>query len=165
MRVLAVIQRSAESLGRQIDDLLDIASIEAGRLALDPRPESPADIVARAVELSEAAARESRLELSIEVAPGLPLVCADAERVLQAIGNLVGNALKFTPPGGRVTMHAASGVRAVLFTVQDSGGASPPPTCRACSTASGRSVAIASDAAPGSVSPSSAVSSRATADV
>jgi signal transduction histidine kinase len=120
-RVLSVIQRSAESLGRQIDDLLDVASIESGHLALDTRPESAAEIVARAAELSEAAVREFSLQLDMDVAPGLPLVRADAERVIQALGNLVGNAVKFTPPGGRITMHAAPEQHGVLFTVQDSG--------------------------------------------
>lgn len=121
LRVVTVIQRSAETLGRQLDDLLDVASIESGHLALEPRPESVAELVARTVELSDAAARESRLELATEIAPDLPLVQADAERVVQALANLVGNALKFTPAGGRITMYAAPETHAVRFVVQDSG--------------------------------------------
>jgi signal transduction histidine kinase len=121
MRVLTVIQRSAESLGRQIDDLLDIASIEAGHLALEPRTESAGDLVSMAAELSDAAARECRLELTTDIAPDLPLVQADGQRVIQALGNLVGNALKFTPSGGRITMFAAAEARSVRFSVQDSG--------------------------------------------
>jgi PAS domain S-box-containing protein len=120
-RILGAIQRSAESTHRLIRDLSDLASIDAGRLAIEPSEEDPARIVEQSVEMFAAAARTFGVTLEARNAPALPVVLADAERLLQAIANLVGNALKFTNSGGRITLHAEPDPAGVRFVVEDTG--------------------------------------------
>ena len=119
--MLATIQRSTHWAQRLIQDLLDVSAIEAGGLSLRQRPEDPAILVTRAVLLHEELAAEREISLVAEVPDGLPRIDVDADRVVQALGNLIGNALKFTPNGGMVRVGAADeGDRVRLF-VSDSG--------------------------------------------
>lgn len=115
------IGRTAVRLDGLIQDLLDVSRIERGRVALELAPHPPAALLARAAEElgSLAAAHGVRLEVD----PGeAPPVRADAARVLQIVGNLVGNAVKFTPRGGSVTLAcAAEGDDRVRFSVADTG--------------------------------------------
>jgi signal transduction histidine kinase len=120
------IRRSAERMNRVIGDLLDVASIESGRLFVEPRREPVGALIAAAVAASQAQAREKSLNVEEHVAAGpLDAIC-DRERVLQVLGNLIGNAIKFTPDGGTVLVSAEGFDDEVLFTVRDSGvGVSP----------------------------------------
>jgi signal transduction histidine kinase len=102
-------------------DLLDVASIEAGRLAMEPRAESAGAIARAALETSADVAHERALRLESTVAADLPLVMADRERVLQVLGNLIGNAIKFTPAGGEVRLDVEADDGMVRFSVSDSG--------------------------------------------
>jgi PAS domain S-box-containing protein len=120
-RILEAIHHAAESTSRLIRDLMDVASIEAGRLALEPREEAPATILQQAVELFAAAALDRGVALQTSVEADLPPVRADAERVIQGLGNLVANALKFTGPGGRIILHAERDPEGVRFGVDDTG--------------------------------------------
>lgn len=107
-RQIEVILRSAEQMNRLIEDLLDVASLDAGRaLALDRRVEPVAPIVAEIAELFASAAAAKGIELETEVAESLPEVPLDRHRVLQVLSNLVGNAIQYTPAGGRVAVRAA----------------------------------------------------------
>ena len=114
--------RSAEAMDRMIQDLLDVARIEARQLRIETAPCAPADLVAEAVGLMERMAEERMIRL-ISVVEACPRVRADRDRVLQVFSNLVGNALKFTPPGGVVTVGAApeGDAGAVRFCVRDTG--------------------------------------------
>jgi signal transduction histidine kinase len=100
-----VVQRSAEWMEHIIRDLLDVTAIEAGRLAVDPAPVSLGEVLDRARELHAPLAAEKGVAFDVAMDDGTVLLMADAGRVLQALGNLVGNALKFTPSGGRVTVR------------------------------------------------------------
>jgi signal transduction histidine kinase len=109
-----------------IQDLLDVAKLEAGRLGIDPRPIEVAPVIAEAIDMLQPIAVEKSIRLDVVVADGLPTITADAGRVLQVLSNLVGNAVKFTPAGGRVTIrveHVAGNVR---FCVADTGAGIPP---------------------------------------
>jgi signal transduction histidine kinase len=125
-RHVEAIRRSAERMNRLIGDLLDVASIESGRLFVEPRREPVRSIVAEAI----AASQDQAVEKSLRVEQALPndqleAVC-DRDRVLQVLGNLIGNAIKFTPEGGRVKVSAEASEDEVLFTVKDTGiGVSP----------------------------------------
>ena len=88
-----------------IRDLLDVTAIEAGRLAVDPAPVSLGEVLDRARELHAPLAAEKGVAFDVAMDDDTVLLMADAGRVLQALGNLVGNALKFTPSGGRVTVR------------------------------------------------------------
>jgi signal transduction histidine kinase len=108
-------------LDRLRQDLLDVAAIEAGRLSMEPAEVDLAAVVDEAVAALAAVAAEKGVALSASVAPGLPRVRADRERVLQVLGNLCGNAVKFTPAGGSVTVRAEAADGAVRVACVDTG--------------------------------------------
>jgi len=127
-----IIQRSADWMQRIIRDLLDVTSIEAGRLALDRRPLGPEAVLDAAQELMTVQAEDAGIDLVFGADDALPQIEADHERVVQVLLNLIGNAVKFTPPGGRVTVRAeresGNGAGAephVRFSVTDTGPGIP----------------------------------------
>jgi PAS domain S-box-containing protein len=120
-KVVALIDRAVAYMHHMIRDLSDVASIEAGRLALDLRDEDPAAIVAAVAEMLAAAALDRGVALQTEIGADLPAIRADAARVLQGLGNLVTNAVQFTERGGSVTVRAEGDVAGVRFAVEDTG--------------------------------------------
>ncbi len=121
-RNAAIILRSAERMKRLIRDLLDFASVTAGTLTLQRVPEEVDALLAAACEELEPVAADKGQRLEVVQAGAGVRVLADRERLLQVCSNLVGNAVKFSPPGGDITLraHAAqSGL--VTFEVRDSG--------------------------------------------
>jgi len=119
-RHVEAIRRSAERMNRLIGDLLDVASIEAGRLFVEPHPEPVRPLIHEALESARPQALEKSLRLEERLLRSLDVVC-DRERVLQVLGNLIGNAIKFTPEGGSVTVSAEPIGDEVVFAVRDSG--------------------------------------------
>ena len=123
-RQLASVARgSALSLMDIINDVLDFSKIEAGRLTLTTGDIDLWRLIEDAVELFSGAARQRRVVLSCDIAPGLPRwVRGDAVRLRQVLGNLLSNAVKFTEDG-RVTLRAAAvaGEAMVRFEVSDTG--------------------------------------------
>jgi len=124
-RQLDMIRRSVHRADRLIQDLLDVARVEAGRLSVQPRPQSAAALVQEAVELHRAMADEKRIRLHADIPESLPQVAADRDRLLQVFSNLIDNAIKFTPEGGRITVRAKAGADEVVFSVQDTGSGIP----------------------------------------
>jgi PAS domain S-box-containing protein len=120
-RQLAIIKRQAEQMNRMIHDLLDVARIEAGRLAVEERKEDPASLLREACEAAQRLAESEALTVSNEAEPDLPPVCADRQRVLQVMSNLIGNAIRFTPADGRITLEARRDGEYVRFSVSDTG--------------------------------------------
>jgi signal transduction histidine kinase len=120
-RQLATIQRAANQMKRLISDLLDTASIEAGRLAIEQRPIAPAPLISQAVESLQPLAASKSLDLRLDLGAELPAVFADAARLQQVIANLLGNAIKFTPAGGTIAVRARPSGDAVVFSVSDTG--------------------------------------------
>jgi signal transduction histidine kinase len=115
------IGRSVEGMNRLIRDLLDVGSIEAGQLQVDPRPEELGALLAQTLEDLRplAAARALRLEVAL---PDQPVaVSCDRQRVFQVLSNLVGNAVKFTPGGGSIVVSSELLSDAVVLSVEDSG--------------------------------------------
>jgi signal transduction histidine kinase/PAS domain-containing protein len=120
--LLENIQRASRQMERLIGDLLDMASIQAGQLAVARGPQPAAALLQEAAALHQPIAAEKGLELqvNIRIDPELE-VCCDRERVLQVLGNLLGNALKFTPPGGWIELAAEREGEYVRTAVRDSG--------------------------------------------
>ena len=118
---LGVIARSAERMNRLIQDLLDVARIEGGRFTVKCHREDPAVMVREACEAFQPAIESNGQELRWEVPPQLPPVNADRDRVLQVLSNFIGNATKFTPAGGRITIAVVSDDGEVRFRVSDTG--------------------------------------------
>jgi signal transduction histidine kinase len=120
-------RQSAEELLGMVNDLLDVARMEEGHLDLDPSAERVAVLAAAAREATRYLARDRHLEMGIEMPPGLPEVCVDREKVIRVMVNLIGNAIKFTPPGGRITVSArAVDAGWIAVTVEDTGEGIPP---------------------------------------
>ena len=124
-RMLASIQHSAESMDRLIRDLLDVASIEGGHLALELREEDPAAILLLAADMFVDAAADQGIDLRFRVVPDLPAIRTDGDRVLQALANLIGNALKFTQPGGQIALSVVQEAGSVRYIVADTGAGIP----------------------------------------
>jgi signal transduction histidine kinase len=108
-------------MNRLIQDLVDVASIERGRLSLVRETAEPAQLVLQARHMFEIEAAQHRLALNQDVPTNLPLVQADSGRVVQVLGNLVRNAIKFTPDGGTVTIGVRAESGMLVFFVRDSG--------------------------------------------
>jgi PAS domain S-box-containing protein len=102
-----VIRESAEWMGRIIQDLLDVSRIEAGRLALERSPVAAEAILDAIQELMRLQVEDAGLALLVEPAGALPPLDADRARVLQVLMNLIGNAVKYTPAGGKITVDTA----------------------------------------------------------
>jgi signal transduction histidine kinase len=118
---LQAILRSATRMRRLIHDLLDVAAIEAGQLAVTRAP-LPVDLlVTDALELLRPLAASRHIALVADPSSSLPPVVADRERVLQVFSNLGGNALKFTPNNGSVEIRVARRDTMIEFEVRDTG--------------------------------------------
>jgi signal transduction histidine kinase len=109
-----------------IQDLLEVSRMERGTLALETFPRDPAALLNEAAHALAPLAAAHRLTLVVDAADGLPAVVADGERVVQIVSNLVGNAVKFTPEGGTVTLACAPATGEVRFSVTDTGPGIPP---------------------------------------
>jgi signal transduction histidine kinase len=120
-RHVDAIRRAAQRMNRLIGDLLDVASIEAGRLFVEQVNEPVLPLVQQAIESYQTQAAEKSLRLEEQVAPQAFAAVCDRERVLQVLGNLIGNAIKFTPEGGTVTVAAEPSADEVVFSVRDTG--------------------------------------------
>ncbi|MDQ2766294.1 MAG: ATP-binding protein, partial [Gemmatimonadota bacterium] len=122
---ISAIRDSTQWAQRLIRDLLDVAAIEAGGLSLTRRSEDPVLLVTRAALYFEDLASSSSISLETELPEHLSAVFCDADRMLQALGNLIGNGLKFAPPGGKIRLGAANEGEWVRFFVEDDGAGIP----------------------------------------
>ena len=105
-KTVEMIRRAADRMNRLIQDLLDIKRIEGGRLPVEPRPESLSAVVNEAVEMLRPLANGAALRLMTDMPDDLPRALIDPPRIHQVLSNLVGNSIKFTPPGGSITVKA-----------------------------------------------------------
>jgi signal transduction histidine kinase len=124
-RGLEVIERNARAQSRLIDDLLDVSRIISGKLALERRLVSLADVLDTALEEALPSANEKKVALLRDQAAS-PGVVGDPNRLRQVVVNLLSNAVKFTPAGGRVVVRlAAEGAEAEIAVEDDGKGISP----------------------------------------
>jgi signal transduction histidine kinase/CHASE3 domain sensor protein len=124
--MLQIIRRNAARMDRLIQDLLDASRLQAGRrLAVSPAPLDLAAVVAEACQATAVRTRATLQTIGSEVPEGLPPVLADRDRLLQVLGNLIDNALKFTPEGGRITVQASCGEGHLRVAVTDNGPGIP----------------------------------------
>ena len=121
----AAIHRATEQVSQLLNDLLDASRIEAGYLSLEREPHLCAELIRAAVETFQPQADGRRLQLGIDDQAGPTRVHCDRARVLQVLSNLVGNSLKFTPEGGRITVQVRREGNVVQFSVADTGSGIP----------------------------------------
>ncbi len=123
-----IIQNETDRLGRLIDNMLNISRIEAGIVQIERKNVDFKTLIGRALETLEPQAREKRMALNTKVAEVDLTVEGDEDMLYQVVLNLVSNAVKYTPDGGRVTVAADSDnlTRCVVFSVTDTGLGIPP---------------------------------------
>lgn len=122
---LATLSQIGEQMERLIHDLVDVVAIEAGVLAVVTRPYPVAELLSTATSVFEPAARERDQTLTVTPAPASVRVVVDVARAVQVIGNLISNAIKFTPPGGKITVGSDATREEVTFFVADTGPGVP----------------------------------------
>ncbi|HET7274454.1 MAG TPA: ATP-binding protein [Longimicrobiaceae bacterium] len=118
---IEIIRRAAERMNALIQDLLDVQRLESGRLTVEPCRQNAAVFVREAVDMLRPLAAANYLSLETDVPRDLPDVLADSARIQQVLSNLVGNAIKFTPAGGKVTVRALAQADNVRIAVSDTG--------------------------------------------
>jgi len=120
------VQREVARLQRLIYDLQELSRAEAGQIPLDLRSTSPTKLIHIAADRLHPQFKDKNVGLHFDLPADIPTVWADADRIIQVLLNLLGNALQYTPSGGKVTVKSWCEGREVVVAVQDSGiGISP----------------------------------------
>jgi len=122
----AVIRRQVEHLVRLVDDLLDVSRITRGTIAIRREPTLVSDIVAQAVETTRPSFDGRAQILAVESGTEQLIVNGDGSRLAQVLGNVINNAAKFTPEGGRIYVNVSRDGEEVAIRVTDTGLGVPP---------------------------------------
>lgn len=125
IRRLRIIERAALRMSRLVEDLVDVARLEAGKMTLRLEPLDVAAVVAEVREALEPQALERSARMESDIPSAIPRVRGDRDRIVRVILNLVGNAIRFTPPNGVVTVRAESSGDSVVVSVSDRGPGIP----------------------------------------
>jgi PAS domain S-box-containing protein len=123
--LVETIRSSARQMDRLIQDLLDVARMESGNLSVARDIVDPEPILREMCDSNEPIARQKNQRIVCQVGGTLPPICGDRDRIEQVFGNLIGNAMKFTPERGVITIEAHQDGDAVRFTVRDTGPGIP----------------------------------------
>ena len=120
------IHAEADRLNRLVDDLQELSRVEARAYSLDLRPLTVSSLVQTVTKRLPPQAQAKRISLDLELSPDLPPLLADEDRAIQILTNLTGNALQYTPEGGRVTISAKRLNDEIQISVSDTGVGIPP---------------------------------------
>jgi len=120
-KFIDISQRNLENLSHLINDLLDMAKIEAGKMRLAFAPARAEEVISGALESLSPWASSKGIRLEKKISAGLPTIEMDTKRVHQVLVNLIGNAIKFTPPNGTITTAAIPSRDSVEINVTDTG--------------------------------------------
>jgi len=120
-RYLRTAQRDIRSLALLIDDLFQMAQLDAGGLPLDRQPNAISDLISDTIERFSELAAQRQITLEGHAQAGVDPVLIDAQHIERVLSNLVSNALRHTPPGGRVRVNAAATAQGARIEVCDSG--------------------------------------------
>jgi PAS domain S-box-containing protein len=120
-RALDIIEQNARAQNQMIVDLLDVSRIVAGKLTLHPQRIDPAPVIETAIESLRPIAEAKGISISAQADSDIGVIVCDAQRLSQIISNLFGNAIKFTPNGGRVEIGLSRVGNQARLTVTDTG--------------------------------------------
>lgn len=120
-RFLEQMDTEVDSLSLMVTELLELSRIESGRVPLNLKPTHASKILTPAVERLRLQAERAGLDVLLDCPDDLPLVMADSQRLEQVVVNLLHNAIKFTPGGGRIDVSARGSLNTVIFSVNDTG--------------------------------------------
>jgi two-component system, NtrC family, sensor histidine kinase KinB len=123
--LLVAAKEDSDRLHGILNNLLDISRIESGRGQIEFRAVSPYSMVSEVVESFRRAAQDQGVSLSVELPSDLPDVRADLTRINPVFGNLISNALRYTPPGGKITLSGKAEEEQVRFFIADTGRGIP----------------------------------------
>jgi signal transduction histidine kinase len=123
-QISAVLQET-RMLTRLVDDLRTLAHTESGTLALQKEPTDPGVLVSDAAASFSAEATERNVALDVHAAGDLPLIDVDPLRIREVLTNLISNAMRHTPEGGRVSVDASANARSIVVSVSDTGSGIP----------------------------------------
>ncbi len=126
---LNVINGQADRLQRLVENMLNLARIEAGVVQVNKQPQSLNELLEEALRVVRPAAEAKRIELAADLSPLYLSVLADRDMLLQAAINLLSNAVKYTPEGGRVILRSRLADRDLRFEVEDTGVGLSPEDC------------------------------------
>jgi signal transduction histidine kinase len=118
---LEKINRHSDELVHLVNDLLDISRIESGKVVMKQELQDLKSMVEKISDLLSVQLKEKQLELSIEVRAEIDRVCVDREQIERVLINILGNAVKFTPPGGKIKIKAHNVDKAVEVDITDTG--------------------------------------------
>lgn len=119
------IRNGTQRMNRLIDDLVDVVSLDAGKMAIKPVRGDAYTLLVDAVEVASANAADQQLTVSCSTAPTALMARFDRARINQVFANLLGNAIKFTPPGGSIAVSAVHAGNNITCTVRDTGPGIP----------------------------------------
>ncbi|UCG32983.1 MAG: hybrid sensor histidine kinase/response regulator [Phycisphaerales bacterium] len=125
LHFLKIISDECTRLSRLVDDLLEVQRLESGRARWDIKPLNISETIHACVDVFEAMADSKAISLTVDCPPTLPLVETDADRISQLLSNLLSNALKYTPSGGKVHVSARSSSSEIVICVADTGPGIP----------------------------------------
>ncbi len=126
-RALEIIGRNAALQAQLIEDILDVSRIITGKLEIERLPVLVPHLLEMAVNAAVPAARAKGIRLTSDVQPDLPPIEGDARRLQQVVGNVLSNAIKFTPEGGEVAVRCRAEQSTIAIEVSDSGTGIDPP--------------------------------------
>ncbi|MBI4744735.1 MAG: HAMP domain-containing protein [Actinobacteria bacterium] len=125
-KALEIIGRSVNRLTRFIDDLVDLTRLERGELELEKKPLDLSNLLVEVIREVQPVIKESNLSFVYDIPNNLPLIIGDSQRLYQVFGNLLNNAIKFTPDKGKISVIAKQEGEFIKVSVSDSGiGISP----------------------------------------
>jgi CheY-like chemotaxis protein len=116
-----LVDNSISLMEKLIVDLLDFSKIEAGTFTVERTPCSPMEIARQASQILSLAVQEKKLQYNLEVNENLPEIICEKGRIIQVLSNLIGNAIKFSPPGGIVKLTVLEQKDFIVFSVSDNG--------------------------------------------
>ena len=125
-QVVEIIERNAHLLSQLVSDVLDVSSVVTGKLRLRLGGIDLRDIVASSVEIVQPSADSKGLTISLDCPPAPLIIRGDADRLHQVFWNLLTNAVKFTPRGGRIDVTVSQGAGEACVEVRDTGIGVPP---------------------------------------
>jgi len=125
-KFLEMMNREIDNLVQMVQELLELSKIESGKVPLEKKPHAPSEIIQKADERMHMQIERAKLRLVIQCDEHLPKVEVDLERLEQVLVNLIHNAIKFTPPGGTITLTAEQQGNLIIFSVRDTGIGIPP---------------------------------------
>jgi signal transduction histidine kinase len=146
-RLLETIQSTSRRLLALVGQIVELSRLRAGRLRLERRPMDLRRLVAEAVDEMRPLAERADLRLDVRVPPDLPQIPADSERIYQVLINLLGNAVRFTTPGGQITVEASFREGEVVCGSRTPASASRRTSCPRSSSPTSRRTQVGAEAA------------------